>query len=86
MIYTIIFVFGVYVMSADQKFQRTNITLDAELVSEGLKITGLKTRRELVDFALRELLRRENQKKILELKGRIAWEGNLEEMREQRFE
>lgn len=36
---------------------RTNIVLDARLVEAGLEVTGLKTRRELVDFALRELLR-----------------------------
>ena len=60
---------------------RTNIVLDSKLVEAGLKATGLKTRRELVDFALRELLRHKQQKEILSLKGKVAWEGNLEEMR-----
>lgn len=60
---------------------RTNIVLDRKLVEAGLKATGLKTRRELVDFALRELLRHEQQKRLLELKGRVDWEGDLDEMR-----
>lgn len=60
---------------------RTNIVLDRKLVEAGLKATGLKTRRELVDFALRELLRHKQQKRLLELKGRVTWEGNLDEMR-----
>lgn len=60
---------------------RTNIVLDDKLVEAGLKATGLKTRRELVDFALRELLRHKQQKKLLSLKGKVNWEGNLEEMR-----
>lgn len=60
---------------------RTNIVLDRKLVEAGLKATGLKTRRELVDFALRELLRHKQQKRLLELKGRVTWEGNLNEMR-----
>ncbi|MGD8642759.1 MAG: type II toxin-antitoxin system VapB family antitoxin [Chromatiales bacterium] len=60
---------------------RTNIVLDSKLVEAGLKATGLKTRRELVDFALRELLRHKQQKKILSLKGKVAWEGDLAEMR-----
>ncbi len=60
---------------------RTNIVLDSKLIEAGLKATGLKTRRELVDFALRELLRHKQQKKILSLKGKVTWEGNLEEMR-----
>ncbi len=62
-------------------FVRTNIVLDSKLVEAGLKATGLKTRRELVDFALRELLRHERQKELLQLKGKVKWEGNLDEMR-----
>ena len=60
---------------------RTNIVLDSRLVEAGLKATGLKTRRELVDFALRELLRHKQQMKLLELKGKVQWEGDREEMR-----
>jgi Arc/MetJ family transcription regulator len=60
---------------------RTNIVVDSKLIEAGLKATGLKTRRELVDFALRELLRHKEQKKILALKGQVTWEGNLAEMR-----
>jgi Arc/MetJ family transcription regulator len=64
--------------------KRTNIVLDEELVEVCLKSTGIKTRRALIDHALRELLRHESQKKILELKGKVHWEGNLDEWRESR--
>jgi Arc/MetJ family transcription regulator len=64
--------------------KRTNIVLDEKLVGDALKATGLKTRRELVDYALRELLRRESQKRILRLKGAVHWEGNLSSMRQGR--
>ncbi len=60
---------------------RTNIVLDSKLVEAALKATGLKTRQELIDFALRELLRHKQQKKILSLKGKITWEGDLKQMR-----
>ena len=60
---------------------RTNIVLNTNLVEAGLKATGLRTRRELVDFALRELLRHKKQRKVLSLKGKVTWEGDLEEMR-----
>ena len=63
---------------------RTNIVLDDELVRLCLEITGLKTRRQLIDHALKELLRHENQKKILELKGTNKWEGDLDNWREGR--
>jgi Arc/MetJ family transcription regulator len=64
--------------------KRTNIVLDENLIEAGLKATGLKTRKDLVDFALRDMLRRESQKKILELRGKIRWEGDLSEMRQGR--
>ena len=60
---------------------RTNIVLDRRLVEAGLKATGLKTRRELVDHALRELLRHKQQRRLLELKGKVTWKGDLAEMR-----
>ena len=62
--------------------KRTNIVLDEKLVHDALKATGQKTRRELVDYALRELLRQESQKRILKLKGTVHWEGNLSSMRQ----
>jgi Arc/MetJ family transcription regulator len=64
--------------------KRTNIVIDEKLIKEGLKATGLKTRKALVDYALRDLLRRESQKKILELKGKVHWEGTLSSMRKGR--
>ena len=60
---------------------RTNIVLDADPVEEALREPGLKTRRELVDHALRELPRHKHQRRILDLKGTVEWQGNLEEMR-----
>ena len=61
--------------------KRTNVVLDDKLVEDCMKATGIKTRRALIDHALRELLRHENQIKILKLKGNVQWEGNLKEWR-----
>ena len=63
---------------------RTNIVLDDTLVAYCQKATGLKTRRALIDHALQELLRHERQKKVLELKGTIRWEGDLSAWRKKR--
>jgi len=60
---------------------RTNIVLDDELVAKCQKATGIKTRKALIDYALRELLRRRNQRKLLELKGTVTWEGDLDQWR-----
>ena len=48
---------------------RTNIDLDEKLVNRGLKLSGLRTKKDLVNMALREFLRRKDQKKILELRS-----------------
>jgi Arc/MetJ family transcription regulator len=64
--------------------KRTNIILDEKLVLKGKKITGLKTSKSVVDFALKELVRHSNQRKILELFGAVEWEGNLSQMRSMR--
>ncbi len=64
--------------------KRTNIVLDETLVREGLKTTGLKTRRALVQHALQELVRREKQAGLLGLKGKVRWTGNLADMRRTR--
>ena len=65
--------------------KRTNIVMDEALVRQGLKATGLKTRRALVHQALEELVRRKKQMGFLALKGKITWTGNLNEMRRNRF-
>jgi Arc/MetJ family transcription regulator len=57
---------------------RTNIEIDDEVMREARRLTGLKTKREVVDLALRELVARHRRLGILELRGRVHWEGELE--------
>jgi len=63
---------------------RTNIVLDDALVAKCQQSTGIKTRRALIHHALEELLRRKRQKKVLELKGTVQWEGDLAAWRKKR--
>lgn len=60
---------------------RTNVDIDDAVMREVLRLTGLTTKREAVDLALRELIARHRQLGILELRGRVRWEGDLEESR-----
>jgi Arc/MetJ family transcription regulator len=60
---------------------RTNIEIDDELMREAQRLTGVRTKRETVDFALRELVARHRRLGILELRGRVHWEGDLESSR-----
>lgn len=60
---------------------RTNIEIDDKLMKETLKVTGLNTKKDVVDLALRELLRVRRQAEIKKLRGKFRWEGDLETMR-----
>ena len=64
--------------------KRTNIVIDESLINECIEVTGIKTQRALIDYALHELLRREKQTKLFELKGKIHWDGDLDGSRKGR--
>jgi len=66
-------------------YVRTNIDLDAGLVTRGLRLSGLRTKKDFVNMALQEFVRRKDQKQILELRGNIRWAGDLDLMRQSRF-
>lgn len=50
---------------------RTNVVLDDKLVTEATYLTGARTKRELLDLALRELVRVRRKKNLFELAGQI---------------
>jgi len=59
---------------------RTNIVIDDKLMKEAMELSGLKTKREVVEQALRTFVRLKRQEDILELRG-IGWDGDLDAMR-----
>jgi Arc/MetJ family transcription regulator len=60
---------------------RTTIVIDDQLMRDALRATGLKTKREAVDQALRTLLRLRKQEDIRSLRGKLKWRGDLQAMR-----
>ena len=65
---------------------RTNIVIDEELLERALELSGLKTKRAVVEKGLETLIQQLEQTKIRELYGKLTWEGDLNIMREDRFE
>lgn len=63
---------------------RTNVVLDESLVGKAKHLTGLKTMRQVIDYALKELVRHRRQRDLLKLQGNIHWEGDLSQMRRAR--
>ncbi len=60
---------------------RTNIDIDDKIMQEAMHFGGFKTKKETVEAALQMLVQRHKQRDILKLFGKVAWEGDLDEMR-----
>ena len=63
---------------------RTNIVLDEELIDRARKLTGIKTKKQVIQEALRLLIQLREQEQVRLLRGRLLWEGDLDEMRQDR--
>ena len=63
---------------------RTNIVIDDKLMRDALKATGAKTKRDVVELGLRTLLRLREQSELRSLRGKVAWQGDLDAMRRDR--
>ena len=53
---------------------QTNILLDDRLIERAQKLTGIKTKREVVHEALRLLILLKEQGKIRSLRGKLLWD------------
>jgi Arc/MetJ family transcription regulator len=61
---------------------RTNIDIDDELMAKAMKAAGTKTKKETVEEAgLKELVRKGDMQKLIKLRGKVQWEGDLDAMR-----
>jgi Arc/MetJ family transcription regulator len=60
---------------------RTNIVIDDTLMKQALSITGYRTKKEVVEAGLKLLIAQRNQAKIRTLRGKLNWEGDLDQMR-----
>jgi Arc/MetJ family transcription regulator len=60
---------------------RTNIEIDEKLMKEAMRSANTKTKKETVEAGLRMLIQIKGQEGIRKLRGKVKWEGNLDEMR-----
>ncbi|MDH3771946.1 MAG: type II toxin-antitoxin system VapB family antitoxin [Nitrospirota bacterium] len=60
---------------------RTNIVIDDQLITDVQKITGIKTKKGVVEEGLKLLLRLKRQQLVRSRRGKLKWTGNLETMR-----
>ncbi len=63
---------------------RTNIDIDGSALREAQRLLGTRTKRDTVNLALRELVARHRQIGVLDLRGKVHWDGDLAESRRAR--
>ncbi len=65
---------------------RTNIVIDDGLMEQARRLSGLKTKRAIIEEALKRLIQSYEQVQVRNLRGKLRWEDDLDELRENRFE
>ena len=65
---------------------KTTVVIDEKLMQEALKATNLKTKKEVIEKGLRELLRRRNREILRQELGTFDIDLSLEELKKRRAE
>jgi len=60
---------------------RTNIEIDEKLMNDALEASGLKTKKAVVEQALKTLIKLKKQEEIKRFRGKLEWSGDLDDMR-----
>ncbi len=63
---------------------RTNIDIDDDLMRDAIAATGEPTKRAVVERGLRLLIQTHAQTSVRQLRGKVAWQGDLSESRRSR--
>jgi len=64
-----------------EAFMRTNIVLDDQLVAEAQNLTGISTKKGIVEEGLKLLIRLKKQEAVKTWRGKLHWDDDLDAMR-----
>lgn len=64
-----------------ETIMRTNIVIDDDLMDRVMKLTGARTKREAVELGLKALLKLKKQEGIRKFRGKLDWQGDLDDLR-----
>jgi len=64
---------------------RTNVVIDDDLMAKAMEYSGLSTKKAVIEESLRLLVRLKSQQQVKDLRGKLNWSGDLDEMRTGRF-
>jgi Arc/MetJ family transcription regulator len=65
---------------------RTNVVIDSDLLQEAGRLTGLKTKKDVIICALQELIKQRSRKRLLSIRHSGLWQGDLDALRENRHD
>lgn len=65
---------------------RTNIEIDDQLVSRAMRSSGARTKKAVVEAGLRLLVKTHSQTAVRQLRGKVRWDGDLNESRQGRIQ
>ncbi|MEG4215192.1 type II toxin-antitoxin system VapB family antitoxin [Microcoleus sp. Pol14C6] len=60
---------------------KSTIEIDSSLITNALQVTGLTAQQEVIELALNLLIQMKNQENLRALRGKLAWDGDLNRMR-----
>ena len=60
---------------------RTNVVVDDDLMESALKVSGLRTKKDVIEEGLKLLVQVKSQKEIKDFRGKLKWSGSLDAMR-----
>ena len=63
---------------------RTTLNLDDDAMAAALEVSPRKTKTRVINDALRLYARRKRLKRLLELRGKVPWQGDLDDLRGRR--
>lgn len=63
---------------------RTTLNIDDEALDAAMKVSEGRTKTEVVNEALRRFARARRRRGLLDLRGKVVWEGNIDKLRKRR--
>ena len=60
---------------------KTAVTIDTDLLNKAMQIAGEQSQKQLVEDALRLFVLQNKQSEARKYRGKLRWEGNLDELR-----
>ncbi len=60
---------------------RTTLNIDDEVLQAAMELSQGQTKTEVINEALRRLVRAKRRRRLLELRGKVEWQGDVDQLR-----